>query len=129
MAGPLCVTHLVWEWIMYKSNGNGQKKLAHFYWILLPIFDSQVSCEQAKKMISLGVQRDSQDKLEKATYLHECFLNKLNIHMQDILKQQKDMYKLNFAFRHIEILAAHNMASTLRWNNTKVQTYMLSSSC
>jgi hypothetical protein len=36
--------------------------------------DSQLSCEQAKKMISLGVQRDySQDKLEKATYLHECF--------------------------------------------------------
>ncbi len=76
--------------------------------------DSQLSCEQAKKMISLAVQRDSQDKLEKATYLHECFKNKLNIHMQDILKQQKDMYMLNFSFRYIEILEAHNMASTLR---------------
>jgi hypothetical protein len=49
--------------------------------------------------------------------------------MQDILKQQKDMYKLNFSFRHIEILEVHNTASTLRWNNTKLQTYMLSSSC
>jgi hypothetical protein len=34
--------------------------------------------------------------------------------MQDILKQQNDMYKLNFSFRYIEILEAHNMASTLK---------------
>jgi hypothetical protein len=31
-----------------------------------------------------------------------------------ILKQQKDMYTPNFSLRYIEILEAHNMASTLR---------------
>jgi len=35
--------------------------------------DSQLSCEQAKKMISLGVQRDSQDKLERLPICMNAF--------------------------------------------------------
>lgn len=94
-----------WKW---------SKKLAHFYPILLPILI--LNCHVNKQRKWYLWECKGIHKTNWKGYLFAWMLLKSTEYpyARHILKQQKDMYTPNFSLKYIEILEAHNMASTLR---------------